>query len=423
MTAKPRLVEREALEPGAGEARAERQRRRGVLLLGTLVVVLLVGLGGYGLLTRGQETTDNAQVEADVVPLSARVGGQVLHVRVKDNSRVRAGDVLVELDPSEYALRVEQAEAELASARAQATVAEAQVTLAEAQARGNHSSASARVSASAAAQSNAEAQVDVARAALARAEVQANRAALELDRVQRLRALEVSPQQELDDAQTANEAAQASLAEARAQLAAAEQARKAALSRVAEARGQLDESAPVEEKISVARAHFALAQARVKAAEAALEQARLMLAHTRILAPAEGLLSRLSVHEGQLLSAGQPVARLVPTRTYVIANFKETQVGRMLPGQRAEVTVDAFPGRTLHGRVESLSGGTGARFSLLPPDNASGNFVKVVQRVPVRISWVAPPEELPLRAGLSAEVTVFTHPETPTSTSQARSIP
>ncbi|HSP80497.1 MAG TPA: HlyD family secretion protein, partial [Myxococcaceae bacterium] len=371
MTAKPRLVEREEPGPGAEEALARRRSRRGALLLGTLVVALLAGLGGYGLLTRGQETTDNAQVEADVVPLSARVGGQVLHVRVEDNSRVKEGDVLVELEPSEYALRVAQAEAELASARAQATVAEVQVTLAEAQARGTHSSASARVSASTAAQSNAEAQVDVARAALIRAEVEANRAALELERVRRLRAQEVSPQQELDDALAASEATQAELAGARAQLVAAEQARQAARSRVAEARGQLDESAPVEEKISVARANSALAQARVKAAETALEQARLMLAHTRLLAPAEGLVSRLSVHEGQLLSPGQPVARLVPTRTYVIANFKETQVGRIRPGQRVEVTVDAFPSRTLQGRVESLSGGTGARFSLLPPDNAS----------------------------------------------------
>jgi membrane fusion protein, multidrug efflux system len=264
------------------------------------------------------------------------------------------------------------------------------------------------VSTSTAAVSNAEAQVEVARAALARAEAEAQHHALELERVERLRRSEVASQQELDTARASHEAAQASLAGARAQLAAAEQSRQVALGRVAEAQGQFDQSAPVDAKISVARASAELAQARVTAAEAALEQARLQLEHTRVAAPADGQVSKLSIREGQLLSAGQPVARLVPPRTYVIANFKETQVGRIRPGQRVEVKVDAFPGRVLTGQVESLSGGTGASFSLLPPDNASGNFVKVVQRVPVRISWKDTPEGLPLQAGLSVEVTVFT---------------
>jgi membrane fusion protein (multidrug efflux system) len=410
MSATPRLVEKEAPVPGptTEEVLRKKRGRRGALLLGSAAVAVLAGIGGYVLLTRGQEATDNAQVQSDMVPINARVGGPVLHVNVVDNARVKKGDVLVELDPREYAVRLKQAEADLVSARAQAQASEAQVDVAEASARGGRSTARAVVSTSTAAVSNAEAQVEVARAAVVRAETDAQRKALELDRVQRLRNSEVAAQQELDDALAAHQAAQASLAGARAQLAAAEQSRQVALSKVEEAQGQLDQSAPVAAKIAVARANAEIAHARVTVAEAALEQARLQLEFTRILAPADGTVSKLSVREGQLLTAGQPVARLVPPQTYVVANFKETQVGHIRPGQRVEVRVDAFPGLALTGQVDSLSGGTGASFSLLPPDNASGNFVKVVQRVPVRISWKDNPGELPLQAGLSAEVTAFT---------------
>jgi membrane fusion protein (multidrug efflux system) len=168
----------------------------------------------------------------------------------------------------------------------------------------------------------------------------------------------------------------------------------------------LDQSSPIDAQIAAAHANADLAHARVQAAEAALELAKNQLAYTRVLAPADGMISKLSVHEGQLLQPGQSIAELVPSGTYVVANFKETQVGRIHEGQSVEVKIDAFSGKALHGKVESLSGGTGARFSLLPPDNASGNYVKVVQRVPVRIAWDPAPADLPLRAGLSAEVTV-----------------
>jgi membrane fusion protein (multidrug efflux system) len=134
--------------------------------------------------------------------------------------------------------------------------------------------------------------------------------------------------------------------------------------------------------------------------------ARLQLGYTKLHAPADGYASKLTAHEGQLVSVGQPVIELVPARTYVIANFKETQIGKMRTGQPATIEVDAFPGQKFEGQIESLAGGTGSSFSLLPADNATGNFVKVVQRVPVRIAWVHPPEDLGLRAGLSADVTV-----------------
>jgi membrane fusion protein (multidrug efflux system) len=170
------------------------------------------------------------------------------------------------------------------------------------------------------------------------------------------------------------------------------------------------QSAPIEAQLAAAKANADLAHARADGARAALDLAKLQLSYTKITSPGDGLASKLSVHAGQFVAVGQPVIELVPTTTYVIANFKETQIGRMRPGERAQIEVDAFPHRKFEGRVESLSGGTGSSFSLLPADNASGNFVKVVQRVPVRIAWVNPPSDVVLRAGLSVDATVYVSP-------------
>jgi len=176
---------------------------------------------------------------------------------------------------------------------------------------------------------------------------------------------------------------------------------------VGEAKGRLAQSKPVSAQLAVAHAAAELARARVLGAAAQARLADLQLSYTRVTASEDGVVSKLGVHEGQIVQPGQPVIELVPAKSYVLANFKETQIGKMKPGQRVEITVDAFPGRKFEGKVESLSGGTGARFALLPPDNASGNFVKVVQRVPVRIAWEKPPQ-VRLAAGLSADVTVYT---------------
>src|SRR6266545_2770931 len=159
---------------------------------------------------------------------------------------------------------------------------------------------------------------------------------------------------------------------------------------------------------AAALANADLAHARVKSADAALELARLQVSYTVVSAAADGVVSRLGARAGQIVQPGQVLGQVVPSRTYLVANFKETQTGTIRPGQKADVEIDAYDGRKLAGHVESLSGGTGARFALLPPDNASGNFVKVVERVPVRIAWDGLPADLPLRAGLSASVTVHT---------------
>jgi membrane fusion protein (multidrug efflux system) len=383
-----------------------RSKKRPFVVLAAVLVTVLASVGAYTIATAGQEDTDDAQITSDVVPVATRVAGQIIAVRIEENQIVKKGDLLAEIDDADYTARVRQAEAELSSAQAQAKSADAQVQVVRASSRGGFASAQAAVSGSSVGVSSASAQVAAANAAVARAEADFHKTQIDLDRAKQLRAAHAIPQDRLDAAQISSDGSQAALAQARAQLAFAQDARRGAETRVSEARGRLSQSAPVEPQIAVAEANAALAHARAQSAQAALDLARLQLSYTKILAPVDGWASKLVAHAGQLSAVGQPVVSIVPTATYVVANFKETQVGHMNPGQRAVITVDAYPGRKLEGRVQSFSGGTGATFSLIPSDNATGNFVKLVQRIPVRIAWVNPPKDLDLRAGYSVDVTV-----------------
>jgi membrane fusion protein (multidrug efflux system) len=393
------------LAPVATTAASGRGRKP-LLILGALAVAVVIGVVGYRTLTAGRESTDDAQVAADTVAVSARVGGVVAKVLIQDNQPVKRGDLLIELDPADLSARVQQADAELGTAQAQASAADAQVSIVEATSKGGLASARAALTGTTAGVGSADAQLAAARAAATRADAELRKAEIDLRRAEVLRKADAVPQAQLDSAQIAVDAARAAKAQAEAQIALAADSRRGAASRVVEARGRVDQSAPVAPQIAAARAGAALAAARVRSVQAALVLARLQLGYTKIVAPADGYASKLTARDGQMVAAGQPLVELVPRSTYLVANFKETQIGQMRAGQAATIEVDAFPGRKLTGRVESLAGGTGASFSLLPPDNATGNFVKVVQRVPVRISWVNPPPGLELRPGLSADVTV-----------------
>jgi membrane fusion protein (multidrug efflux system) len=401
----PAPVEPAPHAPTSGSARTGKASR-GYLVVGAVAAALLAGIGGYLVVTAGQEATDDAQVAADVVPVGTRVAGQVVRVAIQENQLVKKGDVLAEIDSADYAAKVKQADAEVSTAMAQASAADAQVQVVEATSKGGLMSARAQVTGSSAGVSSATAQADAARAALTRAEVDAKKAQLDLNRAKELRTANAVPAQTVDNAQATYDSAIAAAAQARAQLSLAEQSKNSALAQVGEAQGHLSQSAPVDAQIATAHAQADLAHARVDSAKAALDLAKLQLAYTTIVAPGDGVASRLSVHPGQMVNVGQAVVELVPTATYLVANFKETQVGKMQIGQKAEISVDAFPGRKLVGKVESLSGGTGSSFALLPADNATGNFVKVVQRVPVRIAWVDLPADVAMRVGLSADVTV-----------------
>jgi membrane fusion protein (multidrug efflux system) len=368
----------------------------------------LLGLGaiGYGMATAGRVTTDDAFIEADIVSVQAEVGGRVTEVLVHTDQRVAAGDVLLKLDARELEAKAAAARAELSIAEAEVRAADAEAQIAEASAAGGLDTAQAQVLGSTIGVKSARAQIDTARAMVDRARNDAEKTALDLSRSVELLAHQSIAQEEVDHARLADASARAALSQAEANLEVAEQAARAAESRVAEARGKLLASTPVGAQVEAVRAAVELARARVEAARAALAQAELQLSHTIVAAPAAGLISRVAPNVGELISANQAIAEVVPDDMYVVANYKETQLAELSPGKQVDIALDAYPGRHLHGTVASLSGATGARFSLLPPDNASGNFVKVVQRVPVHIKLTDLPADLPLRAGLSATVTV-----------------
>jgi len=411
----PRLAEAEAPQPRAPEvpvdaAPTKPSARRPWLILGLVVLVGLGGFGAYSALTAGREGTDDAQVAADLLPVSARVGGLIQAVAIRENQAVQPGELIAQIDSAEYIARVQQAEAELASARAQAASASAEVAIVTARSRGGLSSARAAYSGSSVGVASANAELEAARAGLVGAEADARKAEAALGRARSLGAANAIAPEALDNAQAARDSAQAAVARAQAQIAAAQEAKHAAVARISEAAGRVAQSEPIDAQIASAVANATLAEARIKSRQAELELAQLQLSYTKIVAPVAGVASELSVHEGQLVSAGQPLVQIVPNETYVVANFKETQLARLRVGERATIDIDAYPGRKFEGKVASISGGTGASFALLPADNASGNFVKVVQRVPVRIAWLNPPAEVALRAGLSVNAVVYVQP-------------
>lgn len=390
-------------EPAIGPSKAKRL----YLILGGAVVALLLIYVIYALLSAGKEVTDDAQIGADIVPVAARVAGQVTAVYITENQPVRAGQPIADLDPSDAQVKLAQAEGDLQTAQAQAADADARTAVTSATARGALTSAQGALQSSKESADSSAASINEARAAVTRASANAEKARLDFQRANELGGKGDISKAQVDAARAAHESADADLAQARAKLIENEKSRQAAQANVQTAQGRVQQSAPVQEQITGAQAQARLAHARVTTAEAAVKAAQINLSYTKIIAPRDGLASKLAVHAGSYVTAGMPIVQLVPQTTYVLANFKETQMADMRPGQRATIRVDALGRRDFEGKVESLSGGTGASFSLLPPDNASGNFVKVVQRVPVRISWSGPPANQ-VAVGSSAEVTVYT---------------
>jgi len=381
--------------------------KRIYIIAGIAIVVLLIAYGAYALMTSGKESTDDAQVAADVVPVAARISGQVVAVHIHENQPLHRGDLIAELDPQDALVKLQQAESDLATAQAQAADAASRVAVTSATAQGGLAAAEAAERGARENVDTSAAAINDARGAVARNEANAKKAQLDFARAEELGAKGDISRAQVDAARAARDAAEADLASARAKLSAAENARQAAQANVQQAQGRVVQSAPVSAQVESAQAQARLGAARVQAAEAALKAAQINVSYTKITAPADGIASKLGVRIGSFVSPGQPIVELVPRTTYIVANFKETQMKRLRPGERARIRIDALGGRDFEGNVESLSGGTGATFSLLPPDNASGNFVKVVQRVPVRVSWSGPPSDQ-VPAGSSAEVTVYT---------------
>jgi membrane fusion protein (multidrug efflux system) len=392
----------------AGEKAAPKKNQVRLIALGVLAVGV-AGVVGWYVLHAGLESTDDAQADADVVSVPSLSANVVTKVSFSENQVVKAGDVLVELDARQPNARLVEAQAQVATAKAAADAADAEVGVVRATVHGQKSAAEASLqgaSVSAITTSDEIAQADAEVAATAASVEQAR---IDLERQKKLFADNATPRQELDRAQTSFDAASARRAQAIAHQAVVHARTAQARATVEEARARVGQNSAVDEQIAQAEAKAAEAQARVQAAVAQRDLAAIEVERTRVYAPRDGVASKKAVVEGQLLSVGQTVATIVPTsEIWITANFKETQLDKMRVGQPAEVSIDAYSGLTLHGEVESMSGATGARFSLLPPENATGNFTKVVQRVPVRIRVKDLPSDRSLRPGMSADVTVDT---------------
>lgn len=385
------------------------RRSRAKIVLPSLVALAAVGFAGFYLLGKGKETTDDAFVESHVANVAPRVQGQVLRVLVRDNQAVSAGEVLVELDDRDATARLHAANADLESAAANLTAASAQLTLAEHSVDAGLRQAKGGVTQAFALSGSSKAQIDQARADLVAAESRAQLTRMELVRAQRLNKDGAIAQAELDRRQAEDDQARASVDQAKARLSVASVGLMNAGGSIESARGRLAAAQTGPDQVQVAAAQVDVAKARVAQAKAALEQAELNLSYMKVRAPTPGVISRRSVEPGQLVDPARPLLALTALDdSWIVANFKEDQIGGLRVGQAAEVSLDAFSGRKLKAHVDSLSGGTGSRFALLPPDNASGNFTKVVQRVPVLIRIDDKPQDIVLRPGLSAFVTVHT---------------
>ena len=394
-----------ATKDTAAQLARRRRARNAYLILAAVAAIVAIAWFGHRWLTHGKQDTDDAQVEADVVPIAPRVAGVIKAARVHDNQVVKAGDVLFEIDPADLDVEVARCEAELEAARAQQVAADAQVGVAQSSSAGGLSSARAALTGAGASVRSADEATHAADAAVARARADLASAESDLRRQQDLFDKGAGTRRDVEHAQQTRDVAKAALDAATAQLAMARDQRGLAQARVAEAEGHVTQSAPVGQVITAAQAAAKLAAARVTAAQVALDKAKLQRGYATVIAPTAGTVSKLGAHPGQQVMSGQPLLMLVPLETYVIANFKEGQIGQMKPGDPVDIEIDAYPGQTFHGVVDSVSPATGARFSMIPPDNATGNFVKVVQRVPIKITWTAP-QTTAMRPGLSAEVTV-----------------
>ncbi|EKY3197389.1 HlyD family secretion protein [Cronobacter turicensis] len=355
---------------GSGKGEGETRKRPGkkpLIILGIVVIIMVIGAIIWWFMTRNLETTDDAFIDGDAVTVAPKVAGYVTELRVKDNQRVKKGDLLVVIDPRDATAQRDQAQAQLSLAESQLHQAQAQLALAKVQ---------------------YPAQRDQAKAQVLRAQAELANARAEYQR-QRGVDPRATSKQNIDAASAQLRSAEAGLANAQAQLDVAEQ---------------------VQLQIRQQETNVEARQSQVAQARAQLQTAELNLSYTEVRAPFDGYVTKRNVQNGTLVQAGSALFSIVSPEIWVVANFKESQLERMRPGDNVEISVDAFPDLELQGHVESIQQGSGSRFSAFPAENATGNFVKIVQRVPVKIvidkgleNWNQP---LPLGLSVEPEVTV-----------------
>jgi membrane fusion protein (multidrug efflux system) len=386
----------------------EKPSRKRFFIIGGVVLLVIVALL-YWWHSTYYESTDDAQVDGNLVQVSARIKGNIVKVNVEDNQHVQAGQVLVEIDPSDAQATLNQAEAALATAKANYEAALANVPITTVSTGATLSSAGADVRGALSTIAQSEKQLDAAQAQVLAAQAENTKAQADLERYTPLVQRDVISKQQYDAVVATASSKKAQLSQAQANLQASSDQVRVAKDRLASAQANYNSAQTGPRQVAAQRAKADAAAAQVQQAEAELQLDRLNLSYTKIVAPASGIVNKKTVQVGQNVSAGQTLMTLIPLENlWVTANFKETQLDKMRPGQPVTITVDAYGGRTYHGKVTQIGGATGSMLSLFPPENATGNYVKVVQRIPVRIDFTNPNENSDhlLRPGMSVTPSV-----------------
>lgn len=366
----------------------EKSSRRKFIIIAVLIF-LVVGAVLFYWHSTFTEDTDDAQVDGNLYQVSSRVTGQVIKVYVDDNQKVQVGQLLAEIDPKDYQVALEQAQANLASAQAAAIQANVNVPITSTNVSTNQSTTGSDVQGAIAAVAQAQKLEQAAAARVDQAKANALKAKLDVERYTPLVQKDVISKQQYDAAVAQAAGTSAAVIEAQSQVIGQQEAIREAQQKLAQTRFSANESVkngPQQVKVQEAKARAALAE--VDQAQAKVDQARLNLSYTHITAPATGIVNKKNVQVGSNLSIGQDLLTIIPlTDLWITANFKETQIEHMHPGQDVTIEVDALGGRKFHGKLTQIGGATGSRLSLFPPENATGNYVKVVQRIPVRIDF------------------------------------
>jgi membrane fusion protein (multidrug efflux system) len=401
--------------------RSTKTRTR-MLIVGALAIVAAATTEAY-LHFRDRVSTDDAQVDAHIAPIAPKISGNISEILVDDNQAVKAGQVLLRIDPRDYQAKVAQARGALAAAEGQSAGARVGVPLTTATTTSGTSAAQAQLAAASADYERAKTDYERASSselAMAQADVDSKRATSERARADRARMEPLAAQDEISklqfDAYLATArvaesdlvAAQQKLANAGSQAQGTKASMEAAFARISAAQAALEQAQANRQQVNISSAQAGTATGTVLEAKASLEAAELQLSYTTIVAPIDGVVTRKAVQLGQIVQPGQSLLTIVPLKdVWISANFKETQLSNVRSGQRAEVHVDMY-GRSFEGRVDSVAGATGARLSLLPPENATGNYVKIVQRIPVKIALDSVPDGFVFRPGMNVDATIFT---------------
>ena len=369
------------------DAPAKKARRRFLIIAVVILLVIIAALFYWH--STYTEDTDDAQVDGDLYQVSSRVNGQIIKVYIDDNQKVDIGQPIAEIDPRDYMVALEQAQASLANAEAAANQATVNVPITSVSTRTTVSTSGSDVQVAEAAVAQSQKQVQAAAAQVDQAQANAVKAQLDVDRYTPLVQKDVISKQQFDGAVAQATANKAMVLSAQATLIAQQEAVRQAQQRVSQSRFQAAEASkngPAQVKVQQARAAAALAD--VKQAQAKVDQAKLNLSYTHVVAPVTGIVNKKNVQVGANVSIGQDMLTIIPlTNLWVTANFKETQLNKIRPGQNVNIKVDALGGRQFSGKVTQVGGATGSRLSLFPPENATGNYVKVVQRIPVRVDF------------------------------------